>query len=59
MYINIYVLSKWGLQTSASSEVNQRKKKGKKIFVIARGKDINFSKASQAVKMSMNFFTRE
>lgn len=47
-----------GLQTSGSSEVNQKKKK-KKIFVMARGKDVNFSKASQPVKMSMNFFTRE
>lgn len=26
---------------------------------MARGKDVNFSKASQPVKMSMNFFTRE
>lgn len=54
--INIYTLSKWGPQTSTSSEVNQKEKK---IFVMARGKDVNFSKASQPVKMSMNFFTRE
>lgn len=54
-FTNIYTLSKWGLQTS-SSELNQKKKKK---IVMARGKDIHFSKASQPVKMSMNFFTRE
>lgn len=38
---------------------SKSKEKKKKIFVMARGKDVNFSKASQPVKMSMNFFTRE
>lgn len=26
---------------------------------MARGKDVNFSTASQLIEMSMNFFTRE
>lgn len=57
--IQIYTLIKVG-----SSDINifwskSKEKKKKEIFEMARGKDVKSSKASQPVKMSMNFFTRE
>lgn len=55
-YINIYALSQRSLQTAKSSKVNQREKKA---IVMAKGKDVNFSKANQLIKMSVNFSTRE
>lgn len=47
--------------TEGSSDIKifQSKSKEKKKIVMARGKDVNFSKASYLIKMSMNSFTRE